>query len=260
MPKQNRNPVIRRMQTEYQLRDIEPKSGGKSLLHDKNGMPRVNKASSGGRKMPPPAPIKNDPIRVPGIENTNQAPIPASQISIPKRQLNSDRGLQELPARPPKQPMATVGMHDEQMWFDEELVAGGTRPRGTEVIDNNEEVDVESLQGIPDGWGGMKSGSVGDILPEDLEEAENSPTRDAEAPNTPTEPEPEDVPLETLGFYLARGYYAILLKGQLLIKYDDMSYVRNVVEDMILRHDISVEDIQVVKSVPIDFGVVFKDE
>jgi hypothetical protein len=220
-----RGPVVRKMQTEYQRMDIDPRPAGRSLLHDRNGMPRVAQPKSrAARPMPE---ISNEPIRIPAKKEED--------VSY---------------HRVPKQPMAHIGMHEDTMWFDEELVAGevpGHSPP-EDVIDNNEEIDVESLQ-RPD--------SARD---EELRRAPKETWADRIETHQPQEPEAEPEQtveeIEQLGFDLERGEYAVLMNGQLIVKYDDLDYVKRVVEDMILNHDIEVSAITVIKSIPIDFGVL----
>jgi hypothetical protein len=219
------------MQTEYQRLDVDPKPAGKSLLHDKNGMRRVAKKPQ--KQMPRAPEISNEPIKVPAKR------VDEDSISYRNKKV-------------PKQPMAYVGMHEDQMWFDEELVASGDKlPPEEEMIDNNEDVDVTALQGhdpLASTWA-------------DRMEDQPDYTQDAEPPDSPT-PAPEEgvEEIESLGFELGRGEYAVLMNGQLIVKYDDLDYVRRVVEDMILTHNIEVSTITVVKSIPIDFGVLLKGE
>ena len=231
-PATRRGPVVRRMQTEYQRRDIEPKPAGQSLLHDKHGMPRVAKKPV--KRMPPPPQISNEPIRVPARARDEDSISYRSQL--------------------PPQPMAHVGMHEDTMWFDEELVAGEV-PDG-EMVDNNDEMNVESLQRPdprrdaelrePETW----ADRMAEAAPPDY-------TQDAEPPEP--EPQPKVEEIERLGFELDRGEYAILMNGQLIVKYVELDHVRHVVEDMIFTHNIEVSAISVVKSIPVDYGVLFKE-
>jgi hypothetical protein len=220
------------MQTEYQRRDIEPKPAGQSLLHDKHGMPRVTKKVA--KKVPPPPELPNEPIRV-------HARRP-DEDSISYRD------------NIPPQPMAHVGMHEDTMWFDEELVAGETPSEDEEMIDNNEEMDIERLQ-RPD-----PARDVELRRPPRESWVERMEPGDAEPPERDPYPKEEVEEIERLGFDLDVGEYAILMNGQLIVKYSDIEHVRTIIEDMIFNHNIDVSAISLVRNVPIKFGLFFKDE
>jgi hypothetical protein len=218
-------------------------------------MPIVNKKRQ--VKIPPPEPVSNKSVRV------RAARPDQPQFNPPQRGMNAPRSRADVPP----QPMAHVGMNNDQMWFDHHVIGkvDGDYDSEQEMIDNNEEMDIESVDqsGLADppendydfyagerkmqveDLSGIKSGSVGGVLPEDIDELEE----DSE--------EPSELGIT---FSLDKGHYAVLLKGQLVVQSEDVKYIKSVVEDMILTHDLDVKDITVLKSIPIDFGVLFRDE
>jgi gas vesicle protein len=100
-------------ETEYQKLDIEPAKAGRSLLHDEFGF--LKSGPKKVDKIPPPKEIDNTPVMV-KAKTDNDGWIP------PKSNFDS---------------VASVGAEDHS-WYGSAV---------TGVVDNNEEVDVDSLQG-----------------------------------------------------------------------------------------------------------------
>ncbi|MCK9567662.1 hypothetical protein M0R72_01775 [Candidatus Pacearchaeota archaeon] len=119
-------------QPEHQRLDMEPKVGGNSLLHDEFGMPKV----SGGhrRNVPEIKEISGEPVVV-------KASKPSSKISFKKpNQPTQPKVEDDDHFIPPKSNFVAVG-HVEHSWYDDKVA-------GPSVVDNNEEVDIEKLQGL----------------------------------------------------------------------------------------------------------------
>jgi hypothetical protein len=114
---------------EYQQLGIEPAEGGRSLLHDKAGMPKVPKAPE--KKVLPPDPISSKTVVV-------KAATEPSKVKFGSKK----RGLPTASAQIPTDSFVNVGMSDDHLWYDDKVT--GAAPQ---VIDNNEYVDVEAAQG-----------------------------------------------------------------------------------------------------------------
>jgi hypothetical protein len=117
-------------QPEHQRLDIEPKIGGQSLLHDEFGMPKVG--SEKRRNIPVMREISAEPVVVKAsadstAKNTFRKP------GVKKTQVDEEDKF-----IPPKNNFVSVG-NVEHSWHDEKV---------TGIIDNNEEIDVEKLQGM----------------------------------------------------------------------------------------------------------------
>lgn len=115
-------------QPAYQQLDIEPKPAGGSLLHDDNGMPKIGPKIS-LNDIPPSKDISNEPVKVKAnnvrdSEHDGFYP-PKSNFSIPQ------------------QNFVNVGGAEDHLWYDEK-VSGSS----DEMVDNNDDVDIDSLQGI----------------------------------------------------------------------------------------------------------------
>jgi hypothetical protein len=112
---------------------MEPKVGGQSLLHDEFGMPKV----SGGkrRNVPEMKEISGEPVAV-------KASKPSAKISFkkPNQPIAQPKVEEEDSFIPPKSNFVAVG-HVEHAWYDDKVA-------GPSTIDNNEEVDIEKLQGL----------------------------------------------------------------------------------------------------------------
>ena len=115
-------------QPEYQKLDIEPKIGGQSLLHDEFGMPKVGNENR--RNIPTSREISSDPVII-KASVSNSKPTFRKQV-VNKVVDDDDKFI------PPKNNFVSVG-NVEHSWHDEKV---------TGIIDNNEEVDIEKLQGV----------------------------------------------------------------------------------------------------------------
>lgn len=100
---------------EHQRLDVEPKAGGRSLLHDEFGMLKVS-----------PTPKRQ---RIPVMKEISQDPVVIKAKREPEAEDNFF---------PPKSNFVSVGNVDHA-WYDDKV---------TGVVDNNEVVDTEKLQGI----------------------------------------------------------------------------------------------------------------
>lgn len=143
----------------HQQMDIDPAEGGRSLLHDEHGMPRVTPAPK--QESPPLKELPNIPISI-------KASVPAQpQIArgVPKKGQPSPAAQQVLQSDeddgfiPPKNNFVNVGQ-TEHVWYDEK-VAGPSEVK-QEIIDNNKEVDVEKLQGL-DPMADVQSSEVSEV-------------------------------------------------------------------------------------------------
>lgn len=117
----------KRQPPEYQRLDIEPREGGRSLLHDEHGLPKVSRASE--KKAPLMREISNKPIPVKAVNKRGMPSKSAEQ--------SADDGF-----LPPKSNFVSVGQTDHS-WYDESVTGPSEK-----MIDNNEEVDTESIQRV----------------------------------------------------------------------------------------------------------------
>jgi len=107
----------------YQSLDIEPKQAGQSLLHDEFGMPKVTPVPK--IKIPKMKTISNEPVVV-------KASKPGKALSKKSADEDDDKFI------PPRQNFISVG-NVEHAWYNDKV---------TGVVEDEEEVDTESLQGI----------------------------------------------------------------------------------------------------------------
>jgi len=149
---------IKTRQPEYQRLDMDPKVGGKSLLHDEFGIPKVGPANR--TSIPIMKEISSELIKIkaskPGkikirgssriLEDGNYIQIPSftgSNISPPD---DDDKFI------PPKSNFVSVG-HADHVWYDDK-VAGPSKVKSKAIIiDNNDYIGdapdaTDKLQGI----------------------------------------------------------------------------------------------------------------
>jgi len=123
---------------EYKKRDIDPPMGGRSLLHDEHGIPKVSANPKSKGDIPMMKEIPNEPVAVQAseVENSAQVSMGVPRRGAPVTSENEDKFF------PPKSNFVNVGAV-EQSWHSEEVTGIPDEP----MIDNNDEVDVESMQG-----------------------------------------------------------------------------------------------------------------
>ena len=209
----NRKNYIKQ-QPEYQMRDLAPPVGGKSLLHDKFGMKKLNKDVS--RRQPLKEQITNDPM----IVKANKA-------------LGANISYYNGQSRVPQQPMANVGMSQDNMWFEEGSVA---IPANQRIIDNNDEIDVEGLQGR-------------DNLFDRQPVLEQVYDRNQEV-------EPEE---QSIDWTIEPGQYVILYDGDIVIKEINLDNIKAVIEEMLLKYNVDIDKISLIKCLPISFGLKIEE-
>lgn len=104
---------------EWQRLDLEPKAAGKSLLHNELGLPILNKQNT-RETIPLNKELSSDPVFI-------------------KAAVDDDKFI------PPKSNFVAVGQTDQE-WIEKSKIVN---PRKLpKVVDNNQMVDVQSLQGI----------------------------------------------------------------------------------------------------------------
>jgi len=107
---------------EYQTRDLEPRAGGKSLLHDDYGFPKVNPN------------IHNPNDSIPELKSVPEIPISVKASNVFD---GDDDGF-----FPPKANFVSVGATEEHTWYPPSVTGV------TDSSDDQDEIDVESLQGL----------------------------------------------------------------------------------------------------------------
>jgi hypothetical protein len=126
---------------EYQRLGIEPNEGGKSLLHDEFGIPNSS-----------PVPNKkeansiNDVYNQPIVIKASSPDLSTSQVSKgPPNRGRPAKSAEQFYQQdddkfiPPKSNFVNVGNH-EHTWYNEKVA-------GPKMIDNNDEIDIDSIQG-----------------------------------------------------------------------------------------------------------------
>lgn len=234
----DRNPLVQKLRAEYDRLGVEPTEAGVSYLHDENGMPKLNPQKQ-RHATPPVQEFSNmpEPIRAEKV----QPPPVASPVL----------------ARGPNPTIpAHVGVHEETMWFDEHVVGpqqSAPQQQRQQIIDNNEEMDVDALQGR-----------------RPLGEESQMPgwAKTAAEANTAAEPKqgpPEQRSEKSLGFLehigasMRGGKFLLLVEGEPVVVRSNKKELKAVIEDVLLRHNVGIEKVQVLKDVPIDFGVLMED-
>ena len=125
-------------QPEHQRLDMEPKVGGQSLLHDEFGIPKVS--ASQRRNVPVMKEISSDPVVVKASKPSGNIKYKAPRVAVRNESDDDDKFI------PPKSNFVSVG-HVEHAWYDDK-VAGPSKTKAPVIVDNNDEVDVDRLQGI----------------------------------------------------------------------------------------------------------------
>jgi hypothetical protein len=131
-------------QPEYLRLDVEPKVGGQSLLHDEFGMPKTGGGQR--RNIPPMKEISNEPVVVKASKPTKIKDRTFSMIKeedgnyIRVPDFTGSNIEEDDKFIPPKSNFVSVG-NMEHAWYDEKVT-------GPSMVDNNDEVDVASLQGF----------------------------------------------------------------------------------------------------------------
>lgn len=124
----------------WQQMDMEPEEGGKSRLHDEHGIPKV--APTPKKDLPKMPELPDTPVVVKASERGNPSQMATGIPNKGRPSKAAEQDFQDDGFVPPKNNFVNVGQV-EQAWYDEK-VAGPPQ----EMIDNNEEVDTESLQGM----------------------------------------------------------------------------------------------------------------
>lgn len=119
---------------EYQKLDIEPKEGGKSLLHDEFGLPKVSPSSF--KKTEFVNNITNEPVFVKNSNPNN----PTQATAIPKKgfpSVSSQQNFEDDGFIPPKNNFVSVG-NVESSWATKEVTGlPDIDNSNTTMVDNN---------------------------------------------------------------------------------------------------------------------------
>jgi hypothetical protein len=330
----------KRQPPEYQRLDIEPKEGGRSLLHDDFGLPRVSPTLSRG-DVPQMREVSNKPVTI-KASVPDESKIQIARGGIPQKGRPARAAEQTFTKEeddgfiPPKNNFVNVGQI-EHAWYDDK-VAGPS-----EMVDNNHDVDADGLQGanpladvepevseiqqqykqrlqyIQDGVISQledvvsledleqfkanilgRNGVVTSVLRQfkklegkdrqvvgeminsvienlklEFESKEYEFLSDDDETPQDEEDETEDLPPETpdTGKYssvfqpvakisaaLAEGQWAIFVDDKMFTVVDSAQEARQTLTRLILGNNIDVQRIQLIKRIPIDFGVVLYED
>ena len=319
--KMRRTLEIKRQPPEYQRLDIEPKVGGGSLLHDEFGMPKTGPTQHKG-DIPMMESLPNEPIMMRSTKSEEISLGARPQKFLP---VDEDKFI------PPKSNFVSVGNVDTG-WYNDKVVGP------SKMIDNNEVVDVESLQGVsplapsetsiktfaemlknikdathagllnvddlnalsglrakilgkqgvfnrvlakfnqvPPGEkaaiGSLISDVVSDLTLEfeakeyefissgnDPEEAQAPYEEDEDEDFEEESEEPEEeLSLEFVCSKLSPGSYAVLVNDKLITVTYKIDEARKVIEELVLGEKAKLEDVQLIKKIAVDFGVILDD-
>jgi hypothetical protein len=143
----------KRQPPEYQRLDIEPREGGKSLLHDDFGLPKVGPAPSRG-DIPQMREVSNKPVSI-KASVPDESRVQIAKGGIPQKGRPSRAAEQTFTKEeddgfiPPKNNFVNVGQ-TEHAWYDEK-VAGPSEMVDNNALDSNapdeQLIDTDSLQG-----------------------------------------------------------------------------------------------------------------
>lgn len=245
----------------YMQNDIEPPQGGKSLLHDENGRPLYKKHQQNQSRVPEQTRNEDfEVIRVKGTRNSDNA-VQAPTTPMSTRELNPSRTASN-PSPPQErfQPSAKtleeimsesapvgdmpvhVGNHDEHNWYDQN-VTGSPDSQDDRVIDNNEYVNVEALQNTQ-------------RLPNTDQEREQLEQQQKQASWSDNNP-PRPVIADVING-IDQGEMCVLMKGDPVFLSSDSVKVVRFIEDAMMKHEISISDISVIKKMGLDFGLTME--
>lgn len=171
----------------------------------------------------------------PEHDRLNKSPIiPANvpkPIGVPKRGLPISqpnvRPTGGAPRQqPPKQPHVNVGVHEDTMWYGD--LSAGTP--ASKIIDNNEYVNTEAIQG-------------------------HNPLAEAEKFES-EEGAPAPAQAQAKGLIdLNPEEYAVIYNGKLLEATDNLEIIMSCIEDLLLQYDANIDDIFVIKRMKINYGI-----
>jgi hypothetical protein len=132
-----------------------------------------------------------------------------------------------------------VGVHEEQMWFDDESAGRKVSVKATQVIDNNDYVDVDRLQGY------------NPLDEQQVVEEQTEQTGAVQAEQvTKTESWANVVPLDIEPFE-----YLIICYGKPIVLSHSLQVIEATIEELIVDKNIPPNDIILCKRLQIDFGV-----
>lgn len=95
--------------------------------------------------------------------------------------------------------------------------------------------------------------------PPDAEESSQVHWEDGEEPELDVGPGPEPQTTAKISSALAAGQFAIFIDDKLFVTVATSKEVREVLTKLILGNNVPVENIQLIKRIPIDFGVILDD-
>jgi hypothetical protein len=236
MSKRNK-PMYAKRIPEYQSRNLDVPTAGKSLLHDQFGMPKLNKNTANQRKVVAKEQITNNPI---SIKATLDAEKDVSFYGDGKTQ------------RAAIPPMVSIGRNNETMWFDEGSVAVPVGKQ--EAIDNNENIDIEALQGHDNLNSPFSTGNIPHPYHQEPVYQQSEPVyqqQDSTVQQQEQEPQDENS--------LEPGQYAVLYDNEIIVKGHNITEIKGAIEEMILKYNVPIEQIVLIKRLPIDFGLLVEE-
>lgn len=191
-------------------------------------------------------------------DDRRNSPAKQTQMPGPKRKLIQG-GPPALVKAAPNQPLprrglnvpaptyVQVGVHEEQKWFDDDLISGPPRSKETKIVDNNEDVDVESLQTMSDQSNSYRR--VTEVLEQDSNAAQATDENAWVHSDEKVSEADEVVP----------GEYALFINGELISKSTDISKIRQAAEELILSQQVDLSDVALFKRLTLDFGLIIND-
>jgi hypothetical protein len=226
------------VETEYSRRGVIPTEAGRSLLHDRNGLPVVPKVRQNRRQMPNPNTISNDPIMVKGQPG-------------------------DLKDKPPHQPFAHVGVHRDKMWFDDNstIDTNGRKPPHGEIADTTGDL----------GEGYYVDTSCENLDPLDPNQKVIMNEVDYQTPLTAEGYQQEEQLQEE---QLQEEYeeqedivlndmqpleYSLIIDDDIILINRDLVVIKESIQNLMFNHDIELSRIRVFKRIPIDFGIIVGD-
>lgn len=173
-------------------------------------------------------------------------PQSAAQVKTLPRQRQAPRRVpSQNKQQVPYQPKVQVGNHDDELWLDDQSF--GSSPamptNNAKVIDNNEYVDTEFLQGADP------------LASTESHPYYEHPHTDAQTWEKSAQPQPQ-VKEEVIA--VNPGNYVIFSSSGKVVC-ETPAEVRAHVEDLVLNRVVSINEIEVYKRLNLDFGVIMDE-
>ena len=273
--------IYKRVETEYNRMGVDPAEAGKSLLHDDHGLPKVPRKPE--EKMPPPEPVSNKPHPVKAVTEAEQEVQVGRRRHLPSQPFAHVGVHQEKVWFEDENSVANIPVADTEGDLGEEYDEIDIESlQGSNPLDQDEQMFVEHP-------------TEDELLREEEDFTRFKHGREIEQLESMAEDEePEEQPKERARFdkeriekAFERGFqkaleeerkraedsaeedvdeidldsvqpleYVVILDDEIIATNRDRVFVKNMIGDMLIKHEIEMDRIKVFRRIPVDFGVV----